>query len=120
MCKIILQVGLAIVSALNVAVPLILDAKSIFPTWSWQYHALIGFVIFIIIMVWMVIDRQLKINEQRAGVPNVTLGNSTRVFTNLQQDGLSEIELRIRYRNIGNKPAYNICNKLPTTLRSGY
>ena len=40
---------------------MVLDAQDIFPNWSWQYHALIGFICFAIIIIWIVRDRQSKI-----------------------------------------------------------
>jgi len=50
-------------SGLNVAVPLILDAQSLFPHWNWQYHALIGFVIFLIFMSWIILDQKRAITK---------------------------------------------------------
>jgi len=39
MGKTVIKVLGAVISGLNVAVPLILDAQTIFPHWNWQYHA---------------------------------------------------------------------------------
>jgi hypothetical protein len=41
--KLVGQVVVAVVSGLYTTASLALDAFTLFPTWHWQYHALIGF-----------------------------------------------------------------------------
>jgi hypothetical protein len=71
----------------------------------WQYHALIGFLVFIAVMIWMIVERQTKLNEQ---IPNIIPGNTTEAKTHYSKDGIN-IRASFRCRNNGNKPAYNIC-----------
>lgn len=73
MGKSIIQVGLAILSALNVAGPLVFDAQSMFPNWPWQYHALIGFIVFALVMIWMVIDKSSIISKLLDAKPSITV-----------------------------------------------
>ncbi len=91
-------------SAVNVAVPLFLDAQSLFPTWNWQYHALVSFLVFASIMVWMVIDRQLQLNKE---APQMTVGNQSKasVVINKPQSEVNII-LNLRFRNMGTRSAY--------------
>ncbi len=63
MVKLVIKVFGAVISGLNVAVPLILDAQSFFPEWNYQYHVLIGFLIFVGFMVWIVFGLYNKVTE---------------------------------------------------------
>lgn len=53
----------AIVSAFNVAIPLVLDVRGLFPDWAWQLHALIGFCVFAGFMSWIVHDLRHRITQ---------------------------------------------------------
>lgn len=59
----VLKILVAVVSGLNVAAPLILDAQTLFPSWNWQYHVLIGFGIFIIVIVWIIYDLNKRLQS---------------------------------------------------------
>jgi len=61
--KTVIQLVFAMLTVFNVAGPLILDMQTVAPAWPWQAHALIGFMAFAGVMVWMIVDRQRKINE---------------------------------------------------------
>ena len=63
--KTFIQVLAAILSGLNVAVPLLLDAQDVSEQWPWQYHALVGFVAYIMVTAWAIWDRQMQINKSR-------------------------------------------------------
>lgn len=65
--KNILQVVGAIVLVLNASVPMALDVRGVSPQWPWQYHALIGFVAFVIFIGWIIWDKQRRINELVSG-----------------------------------------------------
>jgi hypothetical protein len=58
--KTIAQVVVVVISGLNIAGPLILDAQAVFPNWPWQIHVLIGFIVFAGFMIWMVAEEKLK------------------------------------------------------------
>lgn len=60
-------------SALNTAGPLILDASALFPNWNWQIHALIGFIVFASIMTWMVIENRIELWHINNAKPNIVL-----------------------------------------------
>jgi len=55
-------------SALNVAGPLVIDARGLWPIWPWQYHALIGFIIFVIFIGWIIWDKQNEINKVKGRI----------------------------------------------------
>lgn len=71
MRKTILQVGLAVLTALNVAGPLVLDAQQLAPSWPWQFHALIGFIVFALVMVWIVLSYSVPLHRMGNSKPNL-------------------------------------------------
>jgi hypothetical protein len=73
MRKIVWQIIGAIFGALNVAIPLALDAQGLYPNWPWQYHAMVGFIAFAAFVVWMLYDK-IKENERlRDSKPSITV-----------------------------------------------
>ena len=63
--KAIVQIGGAIVSGLNAAIPMTLNVRGLFPDWPWQYHAIIGFLAFAFFMAWIIRDKQREIDAKR-------------------------------------------------------
>jgi len=105
----ILQSVLAMILGLNVAAPMVLDVQGIAPQWPWQYHALVGFVVFVVMMIWVIFEKQGRINKLEAVRPQMTLGDKTGVRSIQfdEKESKVNVELYISYRNIGMKPAYN-------------
>jgi hypothetical protein len=66
-----LQTFLAVLGAINVAGPLILDAISVLPNWPWQIHAFIGFVVFSGIITWILVEKQNEINALLDTKPDI-------------------------------------------------
>jgi hypothetical protein len=71
--RVVWQVVVAVISGLYTTASLILDALTLFPAWHWQYHALIGFLIFAFIMIWMVYEGRIELDRIRNAKPNVVL-----------------------------------------------
>uniref|UniRef100_A0A6M3L1Y4 Uncharacterized protein n=1 Tax=viral metagenome TaxID=1070528 RepID=A0A6M3L1Y4_9ZZZZ len=107
--KNIIQVGLAVLAGLNVAAPLVLDAQSIAPDWSWQYHALIGFVVFVIVIGWIIWGQRATINELKSGRPQFTLDERSKLDLQSQEDDELKYSFifDVFFRNIGTIPAYH-------------
>lgn len=61
------------ISGLYTTASLALDALTLFPAWHWQYHALIGFLIFAGIMIWMVSEGRIELYRIRNARPNIVL-----------------------------------------------
>jgi hypothetical protein len=81
MWKTIIQIGIAFLGAINVAIPLIFNARQLYPSWPWQLHAIIGFVVFAGIMIWMVAEGRIELYRIRNARPNIAL---TDIEENLQ------------------------------------
>ena len=60
-----LQAVGAVLLGLNVAIPMVLNAQGLFPSWPYQYHFLLGFVAFAGYLWWIVRDKQMQINRSR-------------------------------------------------------
>lgn len=78
--KTIAQVVVVVIGGLNTAVPLILDAQTVFPAWPWQYHALIGFIVFAGMMIWMVSEAKNDLNKIKIAIPNIVLKSIDKSF----------------------------------------
>jgi hypothetical protein len=63
-----IQFGGAVMSALYTTFSLVYDAQGWAPNIQWQYHALGGFVVFIICMVWLVVSKQREISELKDNI----------------------------------------------------
>jgi hypothetical protein len=94
----------AVSSGLYTAASLVLHTSVLFPGWHWEYQALFGFLIFAGVMIWMVWERQSKLNDLR---PHMVLGSNSGA-TAVRLPGTSELEFKLHptYRNAGKKPAY--------------
>lgn len=86
----------------NVAGPLILDAQSVIPAWPWQYHALIGFVCFIIVMGWIIYDKQRKINDFEDSYEFALSFEGLRV--NQRANDFQNLQIGLLFRNTIDKP----------------
>lgn len=94
-------------TGLNVAIPLMLNARGIWPEWPWQYHALIGFVGFVAVVVWIIYDKQRKIAKFEQRRPELTLGGRTGATARfIEQTSTMHIALQIYFKNKGLKAAY--------------
>jgi hypothetical protein len=62
-----------VIGALNTAGPLILDMAAVVPGWPWQIHALIGFVVFLGMMVWIVAEDRSELWRINNTKPNIIL-----------------------------------------------
>lgn len=101
-------VGVAL-SALNVAIPLWLNAQQLLPLWQWQLHAIIGFLAFAGFMIWIVYDKQYFINRLQSGRPNIILSDRiTSEHINFKDRCEFNVILNILFRNIGTKPAFQL------------
>lgn len=103
----VVQLVGAILSGLNVAIPLVLNARSILPEWNWEYHALLGFIAFVGVMVWIINDKQRKINKFEQRRPELTLGGRTGAIARfIEQTSEMHIALQLYFKNQGSKAAY--------------
>lgn len=90
MSRTIIQVVVAVVSALFTTISLYPDLNQ-FVTGDWPWAPLVSFLVFVCIVVWMLIDKQLQISRQ----PKLELGNPRqyqnqrleriKIFTNSTQ-----------------------------------
>lgn len=106
MWKARLQIGWAIASGVYVTVSLVLGLKGVLPDWPWELHYLVGFIVFVCIMSWIIVDKQSQIDDLKAGRPQLAITN-TRVGTALDEKSSTlKIELGFFFRNVGEKDAY--------------
>jgi len=68
MRKSVVQIGAAVLSAIYNIGSLIADARDWLPNTPWQYHAIVGFMLFAGVMVWIALDKQNQINIANGGV----------------------------------------------------
>lgn len=71
--KAIVQTVVAILLGFDVAVPMYLNARGLFPGWIWQYHALIGFFAFVGFMIWIILEKQRTINKLLDSRPTISV-----------------------------------------------
>jgi len=112
--KAIIQTGGAILLGCNVAIPMVLDAQGLFPNWPYQYHELIGFLVFAIFVGWIIYSKQSHINRLESGRPELTLGRTIGIVRREFDEKTStiKIELSISFRNIGIKSAYQFHSRI--------
>jgi hypothetical protein len=63
--RISLQAVGAVLLGLNVAIPMVLNAQGLFPNWPYQYHLLVGFLVFAGYMCWIIRSKQMQIDKSR-------------------------------------------------------
>jgi hypothetical protein len=68
MPKNFIQIGGAVLSALYSIGSLVADANEWLPSVKWQYHAIGGFLLFAIFMIWIIWDKQKQIDEFTNGI----------------------------------------------------
>lgn len=104
--KSIIKLCVATLSVLYVVVSLILDVQAILPNWPWQYHALAGFVVYVIVTVWTIYDLQVQISSSR---PYLKIADKTRVIRVINEaDSELNIKIELFFENSGQKPAYQL------------
>lgn len=113
--KAIFQTVGAVMLGLNVAVPMVLDARGLFPHWNWQYHVLIGFIAFCVFIGWIIFSKQSQINKYESGRPQLTIGDKTSLTRDVREKEHKVIfGLHMYHQNSGLKPAYQL------RIRVGY
>jgi hypothetical protein len=100
----LLKAGVAVLSALVTTSSLILEARGISPGTPWPYLALGGFVIFVILTVWIIWGLNQQLSDRR---PRISLGQQIRVATKpLDAKNEFHIMLHPSFHNAGQKVAY--------------
>src|SRR5450759_3093285 len=92
----------ALVSAFLTALSIVLDWQGLAPgAFNWHIGALVGFVVFGVLMVWMVAERQARISElvSRRPKPVVTIRKDYQsVVLEVRNDGESAtFECEVRF-----------------------
>jgi hypothetical protein len=111
------------------------DAQSAFPQWQWQYHALIGFVVFVIYIGWIIWGKQSIINEGRRIRPEITVTPSIEngsAFLIVKNNGIAKADFSAKAKlksftsapHIGNKEtlfqlAWESYNNVDCPLKGG-
>lgn len=109
----------AVVTVLATACFLAVDVQGVAPSVSWQYPAIAGFAVFVLLTAWGAWDRNQIIHalEQQLAErrPEITIGKSLGASTNVDDNAkVVNLVARLRFHNVGNRPAYQF------RMRTGY
>lgn len=111
--KTIFQLVGAIISGIYTAVSLAIASAGLWPNVSWQIHALIGLMVFVIAMCWIIYDKQSKINVYESRRPELTLGKTVGAHREINKHTSTiKIELILFFKNIGAKAAYQFRSRV--------
>jgi hypothetical protein len=109
----IFRAVVAIVSAAVTATGLTLDIFQI-GGFDPKWWTLIAFGVFCGFMIWIVVNFQGEIKKLNSGRPLLTVGDQTQITKLVDDDQARKRHavFNIAYKNIGQKPAYQLCLRI--------